>query len=589
MRWEQVRSLYSVGPFDLYTIFFSRSIAAKLGQLTSLLFGLLGMIACATLYAFSLYAPFVKSSLGLDQKSVNLIGASGNVGNYLGLPLGLTFDLTGPRPTGLIAGCLLGAGYGITYLRLIQAASFPWYFICIMFFFIGQGSHACYTLNIFTNVRNFLPTHRGKIIGVLASFYGLSPAVFGQIFLLFFTENVTLFLLFCAITTSCLTFMVAGMVQLKPPYFLVSSPAVLSTTSSSEHVSLSSPSPSSIALETVSGNDADDDLESVELHPIVEGESDAIITLQGTPNNSLSTDYHVGGMLQNLSFYLLFFSFCIATGCGLMYINNLGSLILSRGGSKEMTVIAVICYSISGAAGRFLAGAVSDILGAYVSRAFFFAIAVEAMVLSLLCTILPFPSIFFLYVGILAVGFVYGSLFSLCPSLVGDIFGVRYLGSNWGVVTSAPALGSLLFNTLAGAGYDYFAERDRSGELTCGGWKCYGYVYLLSALLCQIAMIAAILLSIKESMWWKRSRQNSRFLPWAGRLLEDSASLWVRTTDSDGEAEEEGRGEELDIMMMHAIEKEKEKAMEMDMEETTPQVADSLAGPGEIATSQDEL
>ena len=74
-----------------------------------------------------------------------------------------------------------------------------------------------------------------------------------------------------------------------------------------------------------------------------------------------------------------------------------------------------------------------------------------------------------LYLLVIGVGLGYGTVWSILPTCVSEIFGASSFGQNWGCMLMAPAAGALLFNSIAGAVYD--SHSGSSG--VCEGFVCY--------------------------------------------------------------------------------------------------------------------
>lgn len=68
-----------------------------------------------------------------------------------------------------------------------------------------------------------------------------------------------------------------------------------------------------------------------------------------------------------------------------------------------------------------------------------------------------------------SIGAGYGACFTLAPTIVSVVWGTRNFGTNWGIVTTTPALGATLFGALWGAVYDARADPDTG---VCWGSRC---------------------------------------------------------------------------------------------------------------------
>lgn len=167
-----------------------------------------------------------------------------------------------------------------------------------------------------------------------------------------------------------------------------------------------------------------------------------------------------GEVLRTVDFWILWLSFTLVSGAGLLVIGHMARLAESRGVPTELAPLAVSTFSLMNALGRPPAGWVSDRLGKFgrpiTMTAFFTAQGVLFYVLAALHA-LP-AELFFLVAALL--GFVYGSALALYPVATGDFFGIRYLSENYSYVFTGWGIGGLLFPSVGGyiadltGGYD---------------------------------------------------------------------------------------------------------------------------------------
>jgi MFS family permease len=190
----------------------------------SLSAGVLLMLSAGTMYGFASWANNVFSiGLGLSQTEVNAIGAAANAGAWSSVLTGFFFDRFGPRWGGVLAGTLILIGYGSAWLAgsgalsdsaaesdfSAFARSNVWFLVlCALLW--GMGSGLSYTVALATNLMNFDAKDRGRIVGLLVCFFGLSSGVFVQLLRGFFgagtVRGATNFVLFLAIVCSTVPF-----------------------------------------------------------------------------------------------------------------------------------------------------------------------------------------------------------------------------------------------------------------------------------------------------------------------------------------------------------------------------------------------
>eukprot|EP00698_Gefionella_okellyi_P016674 TRINITY_DN4785_c0_g1_i1.p1 TRINITY_DN4785_c0_g1~~TRINITY_DN4785_c0_g1_i1.p1 ORF type:complete len:450 (+),score=100.14 TRINITY_DN4785_c0_g1_i1:158-1351(+) len=363
-----------------------------------------------------------------------------NVGTYsTGLPAGLICDRFGPKILILMALVLQAGGYLVAwaYASLyIQTGS---WLIIGSDFVVGMGNTCLITVSAVTCSRNFERKYRGRVLGVITAAMALGGAVFAWLDVPFsVTEtglnNVQWFLLMlsCCSASFCLLSLV--FVRLVPV--------------SVEYTALKSDSKQEILVDV------------------------------GFPK-----------LLTQPSWWLLWIAFAIGTGCGLMFINNAGSVIESMG-TKISPVILVTILSVSNTVGRLSVGLASDALIQYVGRAWFLLASLFIMCIAH-AALAAQPQIV-VYAAI-PIGFAYGGVFSVTPTMISELFGVTHFGQNNGWSLLAPAAGSFSLNAVAGALYSKYVP---AGATKCLGSDCFRWSFVVCSSLCVLAMILALALAI---------------------------------------------------------------------------------------------
>jgi len=89
-----------------------------------------------------------------------------------------------------------------------------------------------------------------------------------------------------------------------------------------------------------------------------------------------------------------------------------------------------------------------------------------------------FAKVSMLFFGVILCGFTFGGIFCTVATIIADLYGSRYFGANYGVLDSAPAIGSFLLATLlAGRIYDQYANLEHN----CFGLVCFKETFLITA------------------------------------------------------------------------------------------------------------
>lgn len=157
-------------------------------------------------------------------------------------------------------------------------------------------------------------------------------------------------------------------------------------------------------------------------------------------------DFGWDEMLKTPSFYLLWLEYACAATAGLMMIGHLAKIVaLQSNNTIKIGFMFVALLAVFNAAGRLLAGLVSDKIGRI--KTIFLVCVTQAVVMfffSKFSTILQFT------IGSAVVGFSYGACLSLFPSTTADYWGTKNLGLNYGIMFTAWGVGGVFGPLLAG-------------------------------------------------------------------------------------------------------------------------------------------
>ncbi len=160
---------------------------------------------------------------------------------------------------------------------------------------------------------------------------------------------------------------------------------------------------------------------------------------------SPAVDMTPSQLLATGKFYVLWIAFFFGAGAGLMVIGSVAGM--AKQSMGQLAFLAVAIMAIGNAAGRIVAGIVSDRIGRgatltimllFQAVLMFAAIPVmgsnSAVVLTLLATF---------------IGFNYGTNLSLFPSFAKDLWGLKNFGMNYGLLFSAWGIGAFVLVRLA--------------------------------------------------------------------------------------------------------------------------------------------
>ncbi len=169
-------------------------------------------------------------------------------------------------------------------------------------------------------------------------------------------------------------------------------------------------------------------------------------TVPGLKTPAPVVNFKPSEMMKSSKFYMLWFIYFIGAGAGLMVIGSVAGMAKASMGEAAFMVVAIM--AIGNAAGRIIAGYLSDKIGRRMSLTcmllfqavlMFAAIPVvgsgsSAIVLVLLATF---------------IGFNYGTNLSLFPSITKDLWGLKNFGTNYGIMFTAWGVGGLVMGILS--------------------------------------------------------------------------------------------------------------------------------------------
>ena len=168
-----------------------------------------------------------------------------------------------------------------------------------------------------------------------------------------------------------------------------------------------------------------------------------------------SVDFTSSQMLKTNQFYLIVLTYAFGAGAGLMSIGLMKlwpmEAMEANGISKEVasaaaTMAMAIFFALFNGLGRILWGMISDKIGRKSSIALMMATQGAFVILFQWMAGMQVT----LYIFAVLIGFNYGGLFSLFPTITADIFGNKNFGQNYGWVFLAYAIGGIIFPILGG-------------------------------------------------------------------------------------------------------------------------------------------
>jgi len=167
------------------------------------------------------------------------------------------------------------------------------------------------------------------------------------------------------------------------------------------------------------------------------------------PAKKVSNEMTPSQVLRTGKFYTLWTCFFIGAGAGLMVIGSIAGM--AKKSMGEYAFVAVAVMSVGNAAGRVIAGVLSDKLGR--ANTLIIMLVFQATLMFAAIPVVGGNASSGTLITLLAtfIGFNYGSNLSLFPSFAKDLWGTKNYGLNYGALFSAWGVGAFVLVKASGA------------------------------------------------------------------------------------------------------------------------------------------
>lgn len=512
-------------------------------------------------YLFGIYSSQIKTTLGYDQTTLNLLGFFKDLGANIGLPSGLLAEVT-PTWFVLLVGSLMNfAGYFMIWLAVTGRIAKPTVWQMCLYICIGANSqNFANTGALVTCVMNF-PEGRGVMIGLLKGFVGLSGAVMTQMYLAIYggdskslillmawlpaaisvafvytiraldvtkyhrrpnEKNVFYRFLYVSIALALFLMVVTILEKqfvLPKPVYVASATVVC--------VVLFVPLMIIVREELLfwKSRNTNDDINvnsnnGNTRNPNEELSAAAEAAAVVTPWNlnifkppPRGEDYNILQALLSVDMLVLFFATLCGLGSSLTAVDNLGQIGESLGYPDRVTSSFLSLVSIWNYFGRVFSGFVSEnLLERYkVPRTL-----MMTLVLLLSCVghiLIAFPIKGSVYVASIILGFSLGAELTLVFTIISELFGLKYYSTLYNCGQLAIPLGSYILNVrVTGMLYDREAKKELRGvgldkavvtELTCVGSHCYRLSFIILTAVAFSGAIGSLILVARTREFYR--------------------------------------------------------------------------------------
>ncbi|KAG4130390.1 hypothetical protein ERO13_D09G140900v2 [Gossypium hirsutum] len=508
-------------------------------------------------YMFGLYSNDIKSTLGYDQTTLNLLSFFKDLGGNLGILSGLIYEVVPPWVVLCMGSLMNFFGYFMIWVSVTGRIAKPHAWQMCLYMWIAANSQSFpNTGALVTCVKNF-PENRGSVLGLLKGFIGLSGAIMTQYYHAFYMDDtkalilllawlptivpliflrtirimkvvrmareLEIFYRFLYIALGLAGFIMVLLVLQNKVRFtrteyvasafvivvLLLLPLVIvikeefsvwtgkkQASNNHSQVNVVTENPPAVPLRPAEAT----------IWPLA-----CIKTIFNPPERG--EDYGILQAIFSIDMLILFIATTCGTGGALTVIDNLGQLGKSLGYPKHSISTFISLVSIWNFLGRVLAGSLSEIaLTNYnFPRPLMLTLVILFSCIGHLLIAFAVPNS--LYFASVMTGFCLGAQLPLLCAIISELFGLKHYSTMYNVGSVSSPVGSYIFNVrVAGHLYDKEALKQMEAlglgrkpgqDLTCNGATCYRLAFLIISVATLLGSIVSLILVCRTRTFYE--------------------------------------------------------------------------------------